>query len=710
MGPPLLFHPGSGPDPDDEIRNARAWYRRIELPPEDKSLNLCSRHRALALTWDQFKAWPAGQDLPPHTGLGSLPEIKLKSEYCNFCRLVYRAVGDVPMDGTDVVGCWIRDGEIAGARTTSLRMRIVPHQIGLEDTRLPFQPFDVVPFDSGPQSSQTPFFGRRLKERQIDFSLVRNWMQQCAHWHGVECRPSRTNWKAGSSADNGVPFIRLLDLSENCLIETHSPGPFVCLSYVWGRAPVFKTLQGNIEQLKQPGSLESQLNAFPRSIRDAIEVVKMLGERFLWVDSICIVQDDDDDKERQISVMDRVYETASLTLVLAGGDSADSGIGGLEDGSRRTEQNTAHYSGSLVLVQLLPNCNQAIGKSVWNSRGWTYQERLLSNRCLVFIDDTVYFQCHRATWGEDYTAEDMRMAVCAPMMDIELSLNLDPSRAPLIAQHRINTHRTAYFPYYCRLVEEYTSRHMSFETDRILGFEAVLNKFRTTYGLSFMYGLPEEMLHESLLWQPGNRMKRVAGGKTSWPMFPSWSWAGWIGAVEYNSPHDFNGLPPKPDIFHSAPPASNAHSPPGFSPYGIGLRTRIGQFRLIIDDRSGKPEPPGRPFYRFGISTSSPPSSGEDPWLGSTRLPGRWRRKYRDGFTSPFWFIVLSEAYGFGADELGKMAAKKREPYSVLNVMLVEKLQPSPRQNQLVVERLGVGRMTKDAWSAVTELADILIV
>ncbi|KAK0710605.1 heterokaryon incompatibility protein-domain-containing protein [Lasiosphaeris hirsuta] len=780
FGPRLLPNPEGGLDPDEGVRNARAWYRSVDLPPEDKSLHLCSRHRILALTWKQFEAWPIDQDLPPHASFGTLLEIKAKSQYCSFCRLICQAVGeanpyesDTDVGGvnpyepdTDVVGCWIRDGELAASSptTTSLRMRVVPHQIGAQEERLPFQPFDVVPFDSGHGSSPTLFFGRQINKSQIDISLMKNWIHQCSHWHGADCRPSRQNWK---TTDDKVPFIRLLDLTENCLVETSSPGSFVCLSYVWGRAPVFKTLRGNVGQMKKPGSLVSHQNSFPRSIRDAISVTRILGERFLWVDSICIVQDDDGDKEKQISVMDQVYQAASMTLVIAGGDSASSGIGGLEDGSRCAKQNTAGYSHDLTLVQLLPNCNQAIERTVWNSRGWTYQERLLSNRCLFFINDTVYFQCHRATWGEDYGAEDQRVAICAPMMDIKLSLSLDPSKILLGARYRIRTHRTAYFPEYCRLVEEYTSRDMTFDTDRILGFGAVLNIFRGVYGLSFIYGLPEEMLHESLLWQPAKKMKRVLGGKkANWPMFPSWSWAGWIGTIGYNSFHDFNGLPPlterwrrtrpiseitlhsiltqaessrpvrvreagqlpfgwraaefpgegtvyvqdsQPDVFHSAPPVTNIN-PQSFPPYGIGIRTKIGQFWLIVEDRSGKPEPLGRPFYRFGISTSTSPSSGNGPWLGSIRLPGSWRRKYRDDFSSPFWFIVLSEAYGFGPDELDHMAAGKLEPYSVLNVMLVEKLQPSTRQNQLVVERLGVGRMMKNAWNTMTEAAEILIV
>ena len=59
-----------------------------------------------------------------------------------------------------------------------------------------------------------------------------------------------------------------------------------------------------------------------------------------------------------------------------------------------------------------------------------------------------------------------------------------------------------------------------------------------------MYGLPEEMLHESLLWRPVKEPRRVLGAKkANWPMFPSWSWAGWIRPVEYNSVHEFNGLP-----------------------------------------------------------------------------------------------------------------------------------------------------------------------
>ncbi|KAK4447338.1 hypothetical protein QBC34DRAFT_382292 [Podospora aff. communis PSN243] len=117
----------------------------------------------------------------------------------------------------------------------------------------------------------------------------------------------------------------------------------------------------------------------------------------------------------------------------------------------------------------------------------------------------------------------------------------------------------------------------------------------------------------------------------------------------------------QPDIFHSAPPVSSDIAPQSFPPYGIGLRTKVGQFYLTNEDKSDKPEPPGKRYLRMGISSSK----------GAIRLPSSHRRKCRVGLSSPFLFIVLSEAYGFSPDEMGHLGAARLGPYSVLNVMLI---------------------------------------
>ncbi|KAF4572770.1 hypothetical protein EYR36_007280 [Pleurotus pulmonarius] len=346
------------------------------------------------------------------------------------------------------------------------------------------------------------------------------------------------------------------------------------------------------------------------------------------------------------------------------------------------------------------------------------------------------------------------------MLNIRLSLDGNPAKVITRDEYNLVTHRRPYFYEYCRLVKNYTMRKMSYTSDRIPGFQAVLSTFEQVYGLSFMQGLPEEMIYESLLWQSTTaKVKRVEG-------YPSWSWAGWTGGVEYPDLQDFNGLPvlserwqrtrpisgmtiidlgtqrtrpictcdyqntalpegwkseemeggdvvyfhaDKSNILHSIPPPVRlAGVEPTISPGGLLICTQIAKFRLTSEDRSDRQEDKNKP--RFGILPVNPPENGHrETWIGGIRLSGHWRLKYKGNNPTPFEFIVLSEAYGFGPDEVYPDWAGQVEPYAVVNVMLVTRKERISADGPIVVERVGVGRMLKSAWNANTDIMDVLI-
>ncbi len=254
-------------------------------------------------------------------------------------------------------------------------------------------------------------------------TVVRSWVNTCAEWHGNEC----VNAAAWQTSDWGVPFIRLISLAEDRLVESVCPPPYAALSYVWGSAPVFKTLEGNVSSLSQRGGLSTQ--SFPKSIRDAISLARALHFDFLWVDSLCIIQDSPSDKEQQLRVMGDIYSRASLTIVAAAGADANAGIPGLEIGSRSLPQHTIQIADDLTLVVLHQDSYRSAAATSWNTRGWTYQERVLSRRCLFsFPDGSVSFQCAKAVWGEDYRAETPCLLRCGAHGGSCAESKLDGSR------------------------------------------------------------------------------------------------------------------------------------------------------------------------------------------------------------------------------------------------------------------------------------------
>ena len=116
---------------------------------------------------------------------------------------------------------------------------------------------------------------------------------------------------------------------------------YVALSYVWGVAKVFTALRGNIRELKVPGSLNKPryYNEIPLTIRDAIRVVRDIGIRYLWVNSLYIIKDANlQEKIKHIKLIDAIYSTANLVIVTAGSDCTSAGIAGLRPGSRGFRQ------------------------------------------------------------------------------------------------------------------------------------------------------------------------------------------------------------------------------------------------------------------------------------------------------------------------------------------------------------------------------------
>jgi hypothetical protein len=90
-------------------------------------------------------------------------------------------------------------------------------------------------------------------------------------------------------------------------------GKYIALSYVWGEPQAHSTTQDRLEMYQ--GGIE--LSALPQTIRDAIRVTHSLGYRFLWIDSLCILQDSDEDKRNEIGNMRSIYSDSSLVIIAA---------------------------------------------------------------------------------------------------------------------------------------------------------------------------------------------------------------------------------------------------------------------------------------------------------------------------------------------------------------------------------------------------------
>ena len=148
--------------------------------------------------------------------------------------------------------------------------------------------------------------GRRIDPRHLNTMVIEGWLSTCSRFHGVDCRPVYTG---------DLQEIRLVDVL-NGEIDSYPGGDcdYVALSYVWGKVA------------QQSFRLGSTLGRLPETLEDAMTCVRILGKRYLWVDSLCIDQSDEKDKLNQLERLWSIYRGAYITIIALSGNSANAGI------------------------------------------------------------------------------------------------------------------------------------------------------------------------------------------------------------------------------------------------------------------------------------------------------------------------------------------------------------------------------------------------
>ncbi|KAK4445459.1 heterokaryon incompatibility protein-domain-containing protein [Podospora aff. communis PSN243] len=295
-----------------------------------------------------------------------------------------------------------------------------------------------------------------------------------------------------------------------CIVEAQIGCRYLALSYSWGQvhSPAL-TLAEKAKLMTQHG-LESVREKCPRTIRDAIHLVKQLGERYIWIDRLCLVQDDAGDVLNGMQTMDQIYEGAALCIVAAAGHNADGGLPGVHAGSR---SGTGHVEEvregvKMTVVGLL---YESLSRTHYMTRGWTFQELMLSPRCLIFLGSMVYYRCCRVVWSED-TVYDRFPSV---------------KHDNVAMSHYLPTLRNAADRNaYQQAIVRYNSRSLTDQKDALHAMTGMLRRMARNLGSDDWEGMVISHFDLCLLfWHP----PIPAAERRKW--FPSWSWVGWQGGA-----------------------------------------------------------------------------------------------------------------------------------------------------------------------------------
>ncbi|KAF1810118.1 HET-domain-containing protein [Eremomyces bilateralis CBS 781.70] len=215
-------------------------------------------------------------------------------------------------------------------------------------------------------------------DSNIDVGLIKRWLERCDTEHNEK-----------QEIRNPIP-LTLIDVQRHCLVRRSSNERYFALSYVWGGVKQFETKISNFEELQTESSLLN--HQLSKVLRDVIALMRSIGEQYLWVDSLCIIQDSHE-KHHDIHQMDKVYSHSYLTIIAVDGKNADSSLPGIQPFSRLPIYKSAKFNGRTFVSEPPDYVDTHLLDSNFETRAWTLQERMLSSRILYITSQQVLFQC-----------------------------------------------------------------------------------------------------------------------------------------------------------------------------------------------------------------------------------------------------------------------------------------------------------------------------
>jgi hypothetical protein len=274
------------------------------------------------------------------------------------------------------------------------------------------------------------------------------------------------------------------------------------------------------------------MDELSKTLQDAIRITRALGIEYVWVDAVCIIQDDMNDWAREASRMGDVYKHAYLTIASTTAMSSLDGF--LQDRDPCFKASLGFHFEELQSMRAQPETNQSgtihfrypperailddLSECKWNQRGWTLQEKLLSTRILYFTKDVLYYECVTSQQAENsgYRLPE-RFSLPALVADYG-------SLKPVDSDHQ----RRDLLSDWYKIVMVYTERSITHPLDKLPALQGIAEIYRRVIDDDYVYGLWKSDLYMGLLWHGGiTRYQRHYRA-------PSWSWASLDGVVSWD--------------------------------------------------------------------------------------------------------------------------------------------------------------------------------
>lgn len=435
--------------------------------------------------------------------LGTWGSVVQSAEQCNACRLIYKSFSGAIFDYEHSVTCWsvkynynqlqrlfgiCKNDEDLSPIIFEVHPR---HKFGIET---PLGRFSIV-------SDKVTLFSRpTMNPLKFDSQCAKVWLKKCLQAHEGPCKQP-----PGNTTMNLQEMItRVFDVHSNQVVVAPHGCDYISLSYVWGNASQFQLQTKDIDQNSNIAQVEPMRCS--KTIQDAIKITRELGERYLWVDTLCIPQDNDVERKNTIHAMNHIYENAKLTIIACDGEDANSGILNTHRSSKQKP-----LMGKITGVCLIEGGSHFnIGLTPWNKRAWTYQEFQLSRRLLIFHEGQAFFSCR----SHNYSPAQPLLSF-HPLTDIPRPLAPSRHIKYYSRYNNVNNHILEYKS----LVEDYTRRNLTYEEDSLCAFAGISQRLSDIYNSRYCWGLPVQCFQQALCWmRRGQTLNCITKGS-----FPSWS-------------------------------------------------------------------------------------------------------------------------------------------------------------------------------------------
>jgi hypothetical protein len=347
---------------------------------------------------------------------------------------------------------------------------------------------------------------------------VSRWMSQCLQDHS-DCNKGRTDWwptRLIHISDNpSQPMIQLIET-----LETQPSGRYVALSHRWGSARFLQLTQENLKEMKRGIALRD----LPKTFRDAIMITRQLGSNYLWIDSVCIVQNSKVDWQREAGRMAEVYQNAYCTISAAGANGANDGLFFERDvssvlplkahtdrrtGLGRTRRHHFYFYDNAAWQRFFSD-------SPLSSRGWILQERILSPRIIHFGRQQLLWECLSHGACESFPLGFPRNMTGRGYKNVKLGQQLYDDGSIDREQWK-------------QWVEDYTRRNLTVEGDKEAAIAGIVELHGRLTNDTSTCGLWNKRLLSELLWRSAYGTGRysediAAARRPKAYRAPSWSW------------------------------------------------------------------------------------------------------------------------------------------------------------------------------------------